>query len=294
MDWNKLRIFHAVAEAGSFTRATEVLNMSQPAISRQISNLELDLEVTLFRRHARGLILTEQGELLFKIADDIAHQLRDVKNILSDSSDEPLGDLCVTTTVGLGSTWLTPRLSEFSANYPGIKLRLILEDNEMDIIKGQADVAIRLHEPTQNGLVRLKLFTVHLHAYASQDYVNKRGMIHTTDELEQHDILSFEGNIHPFQELNWLEHTNMRGKKRDTILTVNNLFALTQAVSTGMGVAILPDYMVRQDKNIVRVLKDADVPELSTYFVYPEELRNSRRLKVFKEFVVAKAKEWSF
>lgn len=293
MDWDKLRIFHAVAKAGSITGAKEVLNMSQPAVSRQISNLEFDLKITLFRRHARGLTLTEQGDLLYKVADDIQTRLHDVKGMLMDSTDKPHGDLCITTTVGLGSSWLTPRLHEFMEQYPEIRLRMILEDNEVDIIGGDADAAIRLHEPTQNGLIRRKLFTVHLHAYASKDYIKKYGDIKTIEDLDHHHILSFEGSIHPSLELNWLEHTGLKGKKRDTVLKVNNLFSLSQAVSTGMGVAILPDYMAREDKNISRVLKDAKVPELATYFVYPEEMKNSRRLTVFKDFVIAKAREWS-
>ncbi len=294
MDWDRLRIFHAVANAGSFTRATDDLNMSQPAVSRQISALETDLDVTLFRRHARGLNLTEQGELLFKTTSKIVNQIHDVDDQLSNCRDKPSGDLHITTTVGLGSSWLAPRLHEFREDYPDIQLSLRLEDNEVDIGKGQADVAIRLHEPTQHGLVRLKLFTVHLHAYASKSYIEKYGGLASVEDLDNHHILSFEGSIHPSQELNWLQYAGQRGKKRKSVFKVNNLFALSQAVRTGMGVAILPDYMVDNEKDIVRVLKEADVPELSTYFVYHEEMRSSRRLTVFRDFVVAKSKEWSF
>ena len=113
MDWDKLRIFHAAAEAGSFTRAGEILNMSQSAVSRQVSALEQELGTPLFHRHARGLILTEEGELLMRAARDIVLKLESVRAKLADSRGQPIGTLRVTTTVGLGSTWLAARVHEF-------------------------------------------------------------------------------------------------------------------------------------------------------------------------------------
>ena len=91
MDWDKLRIFHAAAQAGSFTHAGEALNMSQSAISRQVSALEQELGVPLFHRHARGLLLTEQGELLYRTATDVLMKLESVRSRLSDSKDKPFG-----------------------------------------------------------------------------------------------------------------------------------------------------------------------------------------------------------
>ena len=113
MDWDKLRIFNAAAEAGSFTHAGDTLNMSQSAVSRQVSALEQELGVPLFHRHARGLILTEQGELLARTAKDVVMKLEATRAKLVDSKGQPSGDLRVTTTVGLGSSWLAWRVNEF-------------------------------------------------------------------------------------------------------------------------------------------------------------------------------------
>src|SRR5690606_35506007 len=133
MDWDKLRIFHAAAEAGSVTHAGDLLGMSQSAVSRQVSALEHELNVPLFHRHARGLILNEQGEMLFRTAHEVLMKLEAARTRLTDSREKPTCMLRVTTTVGLGSTWLNSRLHEFIDLYPGIKLELILDNEELDL-----------------------------------------------------------------------------------------------------------------------------------------------------------------
>ena len=154
MDWDKLRIFHAAAQAGSFTHAGEMLNMSQSAVSRQVGALEMELGIPLFHRHARGLLLTEQGDLLFRTARDVMMKLDAVQARLADSREKPSGVLRVTTTVGLGTSWLTSRLHEFLELYPDVELQVILDDSELDLSMRQADVAIRLRQPVQPDLIR--------------------------------------------------------------------------------------------------------------------------------------------
>lgn len=142
MDWDKLRIFHAAAEAGSFTHAGEQLHMSQSAVSRQISALEANLRVTLFHRHARGLVLTEQGELLNRTVTEVFAKLQTAETLLSDSTTKPSGELRVTAPIGFGTIWLTPRLREFGELYPDIRVELILNDDQVDIGMRAADAAI--------------------------------------------------------------------------------------------------------------------------------------------------------
>ena len=159
MDWDRLRIFHIVADAGSFSRASEATDTSQSAISRQISNLEYEVGIPLFHRHQRGLILTEQGEILYKKTHGIIDIIKDAEFDLIDSKEKPSGDLSITTTIGLGTNWLTPRLKEFTSNYPEINLELRLSDVELDISMREADIAIKFHKPTQLDLIQRKLFT---------------------------------------------------------------------------------------------------------------------------------------
>ncbi len=298
MDWDKLRIFHAAAEAGSFTHAGETLNMSQSAVSRQVSALERDLRAALFHRHARGLVLTEQGELLYRTAQDVFMKLASAEILLSDSRGKPSGDLRITTTVALGTIWLTPRLGEFMSLYPDIRVQLILRDEELDLGMREADIAIRLQPPSQNDLIRRKLFTVHNHVYASLDYVKKHGAPRTLADLDRHRFLVYGGTAPPhLRRLNWLETAGRETgtSPRLATLQINNVLGLMEGVRRGLGIAILPDYVARDDPRLVAVLDGEEgVPAFDTYFVYPEEMKASKRVDVFRDFMVAKAREWSF
>ena len=297
MDWDKLRIFHAAAEAGSFTHAGDALNMSQSAVSRQVSALERELNAPLFHRHARGLVLTEQGELLFRTAQDVFMKLAATEILLSDSRGRPSGDLRVTTTVALGSAWLTPRLGEFLNLYPDIRVQLILTDEDLDLGMREADVAIRLQPPSQNDLIRRKLFTVHNHVYASNAYLQKYGTPKTLAELDKHRILIY-GATAPasLKRLNWLELAGRDGgPPRPAALQVNNVLGLLQGVSRGVGIAVLPDYVAETDQSLIAVLEaEENLPSFETFFVYPEEMKASKRVLVFRDFLVARAREWSF
>ncbi|MGL6182485.1 MAG: LysR family transcriptional regulator [Aestuariivirga sp.] len=295
MDWDKLRIFHAVADAGSFTHAGHELGLSQSAVSRQISALEDGLNVPLFHRHARGLILTEQGEMLYRTAHEVFTKLTAAQTRLMDSKEKPSGELRITTTVGLGSVWLTPRLREFTELYPDIQVILLLDDRELDLSMREADVAIRLRRPTQPDLIQRKLFTVHHHLYASTDYVKAHGMPKSVEDLDKHKILTFGQAPTYLTTVNWLEQVGRpEGDPRPVSLRVNNAYGMRRAVQAGMGIASLADYIVAADSSLVVVDLPVETPEFDTYFVYPEELKDTKRVTVFRDFIVAKAKEWSF
>ncbi|MTH99590.1 LysR family transcriptional regulator [Roseibium sp. RKSG952] len=298
MDWDKLRIFHAAAQAGSFTHAGDSLHMSQSAVSRQVSALEHDLGVPLFHRHARGLLLTEQGELLYRTARDVLMKLESVQTRLSDSKDKPSGILRVTTTVGLGSTWLTSRIKEFVNLYPDVELQLIFDDDELDLGMREADIAIRLRQPTQPDLIQRKLFTVHFHVFASPSYVQECGAPETIDEIDKHRIITFGEQAPAYlRSMNWLETAGRApASPRRSVLKINNLVAIKRAVQAGVGIAILPDYIIKKDSNLVQVLSGFEdkVPTFDTYFVYPSELKNTARVTAFRDFLVANAESWVY
>ncbi len=296
MDWDKLRIFHAAAEAGSFTHAGETLNMSQSAVSRQVSALEQDLGVPLFHRHARGLILTEQGEELHRTAGDVLRKLESVRSRLTESSEKPTGLLRITTTVGFGSTWLTQRLHEFVDLFPTIRLQLILDDEELDLAMRQADIAIRLRQPVQPDLIQRRLFTVHMYLYASSGYLKRFGTPSSIAALDDHRIVTFGTPVPAYlKDLNWLEIAGRDADNpREPVLKINNIFAIKNAIRNGTGIAVLPSYMVEPDAGFVRLLPDEEMPSFSTYFAYPAELKNSARVHVFRDFLLQKAQNWSY
>jgi DNA-binding transcriptional LysR family regulator len=297
MDWDKLRIFQAAADAGSFTHAGETLGLSQSAVSRQVSALEQDLGAPLFHRHARGLILTEQGEMLRGAVQDVVLKLDAVRSRLIDTREKPHGELRVTTTLGLGSNWLVPRLGDFVELYPEVDLQLLLSDEELDLSMREADVALRLREPMQPDLIRRRLFTVHFHAYASADYLKKHGQPRKIADLDQHRLVAFVAPTatHFLYDLNSLVRLGRDPKNlRTPRLAVNNLGAMTRAVEHGVGIAVLPDYCIQPESGLVRLLPEADMPEMDCFLVYAEEMKNVARVQAFRDFLVSKAQRWRF
>jgi DNA-binding transcriptional LysR family regulator len=293
MDWDKLRIFHAAAEAGSFTHAGDTLHMSQSAVSRQISALERDLNVVLFHRHARGLVLTEQGELLFRAAADIMNKLQTAETLIADTTTKPSGDLRITAPIGLGTVWVTQRLREFMELYPEIRIDLILNDDQIDIAMRAADVAIWTREPEHTDLIRRPLFSMKVRAYASTSYVRRFGAPRSLQDLDRHRLVSYSG--HPAAHLSaitWIETVGRDGKEPRPIgFKVNSVVAMKYAIRAGIGIGMIPDYLTEEETDLVTVLTEIEPPTLPIQFVYPEELRNSKKVQVLRDFLVMKSRQ---
>ncbi|MBA3447016.1 MAG: LysR family transcriptional regulator [Pseudaminobacter sp.] len=296
LDWDKLRVFHAAAQAGSFTHAAETLRLSQSAISRQVSALEHDVGVPLFQRHARGLVLTEQGEMLYRTAHDVLMKLENVKTRLTETIEKPSGTLRVTTTVGLGTGWLTERAKEFLDLYPEINLQLVLTNEELDLTMRQADCAVRLRQPQQPDLIQRRLFTVHLHVFAASAYLERNGRPLSIADLDHHRLITFGEPVpHYLSGLNTLETIGRpEGDRRTAVLQINDLMSVRKAVRRGVGIAMLPDYMADKDSGLVPILPEVEAPSFDTFFVYPDAMKNQAKLKAFRDFMFSKARSWSY
>ena len=284
MDWDKLRIFHAVADAGSLTHAGEVLHLSQSAVSRQVRALEDSLDATLFHRHARGLILTEQGELLFEATRAMTKRLDAASARIRDSEDEVFGELRVTTTTGFGTLWLAPRLPQLYEKYPDLNVELMLEERVLDLPMREADVAIRMKEPSQADLIRKRLMTVEMRLYASADYLRSRGTRQTLEDIANHRLICQNPNA-PQVAVSAALVQNLMGYSPKSTLTVNNYFGVLQGVINNLGIGILPDYVTHDFPDLVRVLPELENTEVPVFLAYPEELRHSRRIAAFRDFV---------
>ena len=284
MDWDKLRIFHAVADAGSLTHAGDTLHLSQSAVSRQIRALEESLNTTLFHRHARGLILTEQGELLFDATSAMNKRLDAAEARIRDSEEEVFGELRVTTTTGFGSLWLAPRLPHLYSKYPELKIDLILEERVLDLPMREADVAIRMKEPSQADLIRRKLMSVHMRLYATPEYLEEHGDPVDLEGLKNHRLIC--QNVTTTQVSAGASLVKeLLTYDPPSLLTVNNYFGVLQAVRAGLGIGVLPDYVIEDFPLVHRVLPEKESGEIPVYLAYPEELRQSQRIAAFRDFV---------
>ena len=284
MDWDKLRIFHAVADASSLTHAGETLHLSQSAVSRQIRALEVSLNTTLFRRHARGLILTEQGELLFEATRTMTKRLDATAARIRDSEDEVFGELRVTCTSGFGTLWLAPRLPRLFALYPNLKIDLMLEERVLDLAMREADVAIRMKEPSQADLIRRRLMEVRIRFYASRAYIEAHGMPATAEDMNAHRLIS-HSPASPQVRAGADFVMPFLANNTQSLLTVNSYFGIQQAVMQGIGIGALPDY-VATDAALVPVLPEDQSAPIPVYLAYVEELRHSKRVCAFRDFVL--------
>jgi len=296
MDWDKLRIFYTVAQSQSLTKAGEALNLSQSAVSRQVSALEESLQVSLFHRHARGLLLTEQGDILYRAVTDVFTKLAATENALMDSKERPRGPLKITAPVALGTLWLTPLMAEFQELYPEISVSILVDDRELDLTMREADVAIRLFPAKQPDLIQKTLVTLHNSVYASNDYLRKFGVPRNAADLDKHRLITYaEETRLPFADINWILKAGASDKsERKAAFRINNVFGMLLAVENGLGIAALPDYMVRGKSHISHILSDLRGPSTETYFIYPSELRHSKRIKVLRDFVTRKMAEFRF
>jgi DNA-binding transcriptional LysR family regulator len=285
IDWDKLRIFHAVADAGSLTHAGDQLHLSQSAVSRQIRALEESLGVTLFHRHARGLILTEQGELLFDATTAMAKRLDTAAARIRDSEDEVHGELRVTTTMGFGTLWLAPRLPALYKAYPNLNIDLMLEERVLDLPMREADVAIRMKEPSQADLIRRRLMNIRMRLYATPAYLAERGVPATMDDLSHHRLICQHAGT-PQVAAGAALVADLMTHEIASTLSVNNYFGVLQAVLSHLGIGILPDYVTEDFPHLVRVLPDVESAEVPVFLAYPEELRHSKRVAAFRDFVM--------
>ena len=294
MDWDKLKIFYVVAEAGSFTRATINLNLSQSAISRQIQSLEEDLKVQLFERHARGLTLTENGEYVFKTAHEVISKLKDVETSLSDQKNKPTGKLTITTVRSFGTHWLTPRIQEFMQLNPNIEVELIFDDEELDLSTRQADIGIFMRRPKQLNYIQRKLVDINYYIYGSTKYLDKYGIPKTINDLNKHRFISFgKGAPSPVFNPDWALKLGVKdNKKRKSIMKVNSVMGLLLAVESGVGLAALPEYLVSSSINVIKVLPNSAGPITEAHFVYPQSLKNVARVQAFRNFLYSKIGDW--
>jgi len=296
MDWDKLKVFHTVAEASSFTKAATVLNLSQSAISRQIQSLENELKIKLFERHARGLVLTDNGKYLFQTAHEVIAKLKDVEATFSDEKDKLKGKLTVTTVVSFGTTWLTPRIKEFMDLHPEIEVELIFDDRELDLSTRQADVAIRMRRPKQLNLIQKKFVNFNYHIYGSNEYLEKNGYPKILKDLDKHKFITYgKGAPSPVYNPDWVLKLGAKeGKKRKSVMKVNSVYGLLLAVQSGVGLAALPDYITHNIPNLTKVLPEEPGKPTETHFVYPASLKSNARLMAFRNFIFSKVNEWKF
>jgi DNA-binding transcriptional LysR family regulator len=286
MDWDKLKIFHNVALDLNISEAANKMNISHSSISRQISSLERDLKVSLFHRHARGLSLTEQGIILFKTVHDVFGKIALTEAQLTESKEKPSGSLKIAATVAFGTTWLAPRIVKFMNAYPDLDISIRIENKYTDLMMGEADVALRLKEPTQMDLIRFPLFEFQFKIYSSTEYIAKHGIPNSIKDLNSHRIVAFGNDVEPsIPDVNCILDL-IPDIKNAKVMYISNMYGVMRAIGGGAGIGALPEYMKSSKNNLVPILPDAKTPKAKIYFTYPLDLKGSKKIECLRDFLV--------
>ena len=282
MDLDKLRIFYYVAQAKSFTNSA--LNLSPSAISRHISDLEYRLKVSLFHRQARGLVLTEQGEILLTSVQKIFTEIETARTLINELAEEPQGVLRLAVPSGWSSVVLVKYVSLFTKRYKKMQLKLISCDLLPDFGMNTIDAAILPRQPDRPNLVQRYLTSIKLKLYASPDYLAEHGVPQDVQDLDHHRLISFGDHNHYLSDINWhLKEGKEVGDYREPSLSVLTTF---HAAEEGLGIATLAkENPLLLNSKLVEVLPNLEGPEIKGYYVVPEHLKNSKRIKLFGDFL---------
>jgi DNA-binding transcriptional LysR family regulator len=249
--------------------------------------------VPLFYRHARGLMLTEQGELLLRTAREVFSELALVQARITEKTKVSQGVMNVAATVGFGTTWIAPRLHKFLSQYPGTRLTLRLSDDPIDLRVHESDVAISSSVTEDRELIYQELLCRHLYIYSSRKYLLNFGVPLKPEDLDRHRLVIFSDRaMLPFDDANWLLTCGtLPGVKREPYLSINNLYGIARAVEAGSGIACLPNYVAKNCNNLVQILPEVKTPYVRFYFVFPRQLKDSKRIQQLWTFLNEESRE---
>jgi DNA-binding transcriptional LysR family regulator len=222
--------------------------------------------------------------LLFDATSAMTKRVDAASARIRDSEEEVFGELRVTTTTGFGTLWLAPRLTKLYEQYPDLKVDLMLEERVLDLPMREADVAIRMKEPSQADLIRKKLMQIRMCLYATPDYLAANGTPLRLEDMADHRLICQNtASAQVGAGLQLIKQLMMHDVR--SLLTVNNYFGVLQGVLNHLGIGVLPDYLTQDFPDLVKVLEDTESADVPVFLAYPEELRQSKRVSAFKDFV---------
>ena len=283
-DWNDLRHFLAVAREGSTHAAAKALDVSQPTVQRRLAALEESVGRKLVERHPTGYRLTELGKALFPHAVNIERSVEAFQRQLMSEGKELTGTLRVTCPEGMASRLLAPVIETFREKYPELRVDLIMTDRRLDLAKGEAEVALRMHEPGDDSLIARRIANSPWAVFASQSYIKRHGRPQRWEDLDQHAIIEFAGELADNHAARWLRTVAPRAT---IAIRGNSMLGVLAAVKSGAGLAPLPMLLGRSEDGLEPVLEA--IPEIDSklYLVMHADLKQTPRVRAFCDFVVA-------
>jgi DNA-binding transcriptional LysR family regulator len=284
---NEMEIFYYVAELKSFSKAASRLKVSKSFISKKIYKLEHDLKVNLISRSTRKLIITEAGESFYRYCANIVHQGHEAYSMIHELQGKPSGKLKISMPPALGLNLIAPMLSRFLLEYPEVSLDIELDNKLVDLLEEGYDLVLRSAILESSNLIAQKIYSIKSVFCATEKYLQAHSKLITPSDLEKHNCATYSYTTRSAQ-------ITLTKNNRDEIIyikgnfTSNHLDLIKQMVLDNLCVAILPEFMVKDEVKTGKIklcLMDYQLPENPLYAVYPERNFMLPKLKLFLEML---------
>jgi len=282
---NDIRYFLAVAESGSLSAASRMLGVTQPTVGRRIQDIENALGARLFERSLTGYALSSNGLQILESAKAIENHAWNIDNRIGGEADLEHGQVRLTVAEGLGVHWLPPLLPLFHEQYPKTHLDIFVHNTFLDLLRRQADIAIRIGQPGSDLLVGKILCQVNFGLYASNGYLERYGKPESLEELTQHRIILGTGKLAKTRQM-MLTSELLRDKKQR--LHTDSIVAQISYALNDLGITPLPDYIAASEHQLTRVLEADFSLDLPLWVLTHRELKDSHHIRCVKEFLGAR------
>jgi DNA-binding transcriptional LysR family regulator len=272
LDWDLIEVFLVVADTGSFTAAADELGTSQPTVSRQIKALEEQLDVSLFARHARGFELTDRGHALLDSARAIEEGVQTFLRRAAGVNDNPGGSVRLSAAEPVAIYLLMPLMATIQRKYPELDIELVAENRPADLLRLEADIAVRMYRPKQLDLVAQRVAELPMGFFASRDYLDRNGLPLSADDLQRHRIIGYDRDAEPYRRL--AEH-GVDLERDDFSFRTDSSIAQYEAVRHGVGLGVGQVAIFSAMDQVERVLPQVELPSLPVWLAVHQDLRHS-------------------
>jgi DNA-binding transcriptional LysR family regulator len=281
-DWSLARAFLAAIEHGSLSGAARAIGTTQPTLGRHIADLEAQLGVVLFERTGRGLQPTARALELAEAARSMETGASQLWRLAQATGTHLEGAVRVSASQPVACVLLPPLLARLRQSHPGLHIELVVNNAVSNLLRREADIALRMVRPDQSTLVTRRIGEVTLSVCAHRDHWQRAGRPTTPDDLIAHDLVTGDGNDEVERGLvGW-------GFAREAIrfaLRTDDLMAQWAAVRAGLGVGFIPDYVIRTDPQIERVLPQLPLPRFPIWLTVHREIRTNARIRAVYDFL---------
>ena len=284
-DWNLVRSFLAALDQGSLLGASRVLLTSQPTVGRHIVELESQLGVVLFERTGRGLVPTATALQLAESAREMETGALQLAQTLTGAQTQTAGTVRITASVPVAVKLLPPLLTQMRQALPDIQVELVSSNQVSNLLRREADIAIRMVRPDQNTLIAKKIGDVALGAYAHKAYLARRGTPRKPTDLLIHDLIGSDADtsiLQGFQAMGYPVSREIFALRSDDFIVQ------WAALQAGYGIGFVADYMRRDQPEVVRVLSgQLKIPPLPMWLAVHREIRTNRRIRAVYDYLAS-------